>query len=58
MVVYKIDDSITDLQASFNNKSGSLFLSDLFDINPHVTKKDVFRNFSILYLPTYLSFYV
>jgi hypothetical protein len=39
MVVYKIDDS-SDLHASFNNKSGSLSLSDLFDINQQVTKNN------------------
>ena len=50
MVIYKIDDSIPDLQATHNNKAGSVLLSDLFDINPDVQKSDVrivFRLFAI-----------
>ena len=44
MVVYKINDTMPDLQSSYNLKSGSLILSDLFDLNPSVAKRDVSIN--------------
>ena len=52
MVVYKIDDTMPELQSSYNSKSGSLLLSNLFDLNPHVAKKDV--TFTIQYFKQHI----
>jgi uncharacterized protein YgiM (DUF1202 family) len=41
MVIYKIDESMPELQASHNNKAGSILLSDLYENNSSVTRNDV-----------------
>jgi hypothetical protein len=32
MAIYKIDESMHELQSTYNNKAGSVLLSDLFEI--------------------------
>ena len=44
MVIYDIDDTMPELQLTYNRKSGTLLLSDLFDLNPHVKRSDVSPN--------------
>ena len=41
MVIYKIDDSLPELKESFHDRAGSVLLSDLFDLNPDITRSDV-----------------
>ncbi len=41
MVIYDIDDSMPELQLAYYGKSGTLLLSDLFDLNPKIKISDV-----------------
>ena len=48
MVIYEIDDTMPELKQSYNGKSGSLLLSDLFELNPRIKKTDVKYSFIII----------
>jgi hypothetical protein len=41
MVMYKIDESMPELQSTYNNKAGSVLLSDLFENNRGISRHDV-----------------
>ncbi len=41
MVIYKIDESMHELQSTYNNKAGSVLLSDLFENNRCNSRHDV-----------------
>ena len=48
MVIYEVDDTMPELKQSYNDKSGSLLLSDLFELNPRIKKTDVKYSFIII----------
>ena len=41
MVTYLIDDTMPELQAAYHNKSASVLMSDLLDLNLNLRKTDV-----------------
>ena len=41
MVTYSIDDTMPELKEKYNNRSASILLSELLDINSDVQKSDV-----------------
>ena len=49
MVIYDVDDSMPDLKLAYNGKSGTLLLSELFELNQKVKKSDVCRIIDLIF---------